>query len=137
MKIAILIAGALLTTNAVAADFELSDGLLDTVSAGNTAQNTDCGATGCYELLEGVDLSNLAPAAITLPSLPSHIKVRTPREPSETTNAAVTVTRPALELLQQGSSTWQGGLADPITVERLSQPQRSSTFALQQLLSGQ
>ena len=129
MKIAILFAGALFATHALSADLELSDDLLDTVSAGSSS----C----CYELLDSVNLTDLAPAAITLPTLPSYIKVRTPRDPAPTENLAETVSRPALELLQRDSSAWQNSLEDPITIERLAQPQRSATYALQQLLSAQ
>ena len=129
MKIAILFAGALFATHAMSADLELSDGLLDTVSAGNSS----C----CYELLDSVNPNDLVPASIALPALPSHIMVRTPRDPAPTNNLAESVSRPALELLQRDSSAWQGSLENPITVERLAQPQRSSTYALQQLLSAQ
>ena len=127
MKIAILFAGTLFATQALSADLELSDRLLDTVSAGN--------ASCCYELLDSADPNDLRSTAVTLPGFPSFIKVRTPRDPAPTENLAVSVSRPALELLQRDSSAWQGSLEDPITVERLAQPQRSSTFALQQLLS--
>lgn len=133
MKIVTLVAGALFATQALSADFELSDGLLDTVSAGTTA----CGASGCYELLESAQPTSQESVTVSLPALPSFINVRTPRDAAPVANAAVTISRPALEMLQRDSSSWQGGLADPITIERLAQPQRSSTQALQRFLSTQ
>lgn len=160
MKIAILFAGALFATHALSADFELSSDLLDTVSAGNSSccyelldsvdpndiHNSEPASVTLPALPSHIDTgtqSGQAPAndleavSVALPALPAHIRLRTPRDPAPTENLAETVSRPALELLQRDSNAWQNSLEDPITVERLAQPQRSSTFALQQLLSAQ